>query len=97
MERSDWARHIGAWRESGESGPKYCEREGLKVSALRYWVGRLKELEPAGAPGRLARVRRKGGQEGTLLRIHVGGAAVEVPVGFDAKTLARVLDFLGRR
>ncbi len=95
MDRTDWARHITTWRESGESGPKYCEREGLKISALRYWAGRLKELE--GAPCRLARVRRKGGPDGKSLRIHVGGAALEVPVGFDAKTLARVLDLLGGR
>ena len=32
-----WLEHVKAWRGSGERQWDYCERHGLKLSAMRYW------------------------------------------------------------
>lgn len=42
-----WNEHIRAWRRSGLSQIEYCERQGLKVANLGYWLGKQRrQAEP---------------------------------------------------
>ncbi len=90
--------HVHAWRASGEKLSVYCARVGMKESTLRYWVKRVKR-ESSASPVRMARVRRIVPETslGTALRVVVGHASAEVPPGFDASTLSRVLEVLSSR
>ena len=95
--REEWAKHIARWRASGVTGAAYCEAENLKLSKLRYWSSQVRK-EAKGSAGRsgFARVRRRSQKEApmTPLQVWCGEMKVEVPSGFDAATLSRLLDVL---
>jgi len=75
--------------------PAYCEANGLKVSAMRYWSGRQLKKERQGVSANFAKVRRRhGAKEPASLCIVVGDARVEVSPSFDAGTLRRALEVL---
>lgn len=96
---------MAAWRASGESAQKFAEGRDYTVHMLRYWAGRLKE-EEAEPSIRLARIVRaprevtpqsiEAAQQptGVALVLEVGGARVQVPVGFERATLRAVLEVL---
>lgn len=43
MRAAQWRAHVSAWRSSGQTQAAYCAAHGLSVSALGYWIGRLRE------------------------------------------------------
>lgn len=40
-----WNQHIRAWRESGLSQTAYCNRHGLKLANLAYWLGKQRKAD----------------------------------------------------
>lgn len=38
---------IEAWRRSGEPGPVFARRHGLRANRLKYWAARLSRAEEA--------------------------------------------------
>ncbi len=42
-----WRGHVVAWRASGETQRRYCDRHGLKRHSLSYWQLRLARREAA--------------------------------------------------
>jgi len=110
---SEWAPRVAAWQASGETAAAFCRRKGFTESTFRYWARRLDELAAStaldeavsgSASNRLARVRRRADRPvatpstvAPALRVTVGDASVEVPAGFDAPTLSRLLDVLSKR
>lgn len=36
---------IEAWRRSGESGPAFARRHRLRPNRIKYWAGRLSQVE----------------------------------------------------
>lgn len=38
-----WNDHIRAWRASGLSQIAYCDRHGLKLANLAYWLGKQRK------------------------------------------------------
>lgn len=100
--REEWAKHVGGWRASGLTGAAYCEAEKLKLSKLRYWSSQLlKEQKASAKRTGFARVRRQTQQVSreklppvTPLQVWCGEMKVEVPSGFDAATLSRLLNIL---
>lgn len=108
LTKEQWARHVEAWRSSGTSAAKYCASRDLKASSLRYWSSRIRretgdalnETFDGGRPARFAKVqttKRTQSPEAAkdaALRLVFADVALEVPVGFDAATLRRVLEVL---
>jgi len=111
--RSYWRSLIEQWQESGETQEAFCESRGVAVASLRWWkwklgseddvAGRRHEAPapgPAFVPVRIVE-RDKGSGGGT------GGACFElllpgrlrlrVPRDFEAESLARLLEVLGRQ
>ena len=43
-ESEKWAVRIAEYKESGKSQRVWCAENGVKRSALRYWLERLDEL-----------------------------------------------------
>lgn len=102
-----WNKRVAAWRASGQTAAEYCERQGLGLSALRYWALRARREQAAATvrpPVRLARVERAAAatesttsSSSSAVVIEIGRARVSVEQGFDRATLATVLDVLGAR
>ena len=105
----DWASHVSAWRESGETAEAYCAGRDLKVGTLRYWSSRAQHdpRERLNAllgeqEVRLARVRTlpraavipRAAESGVTLEVH--GVRVSVARDFDEETLSRVLHLVAR-
>jgi hypothetical protein len=99
---------VAAWRASGESAQKFAEGRDYTVHMLRYWARRIAEEAAASSEPsiRLARVVRTSAgaaplpsatarqPTGAALVLEVGGARVQVPVGFERATLRAVLEVL---
>ncbi len=108
-----WRERVQAWRTSGMRAEDFCEGQEFSAGLLRHWAWRLgltRRRRPAGTEPKqavqLARVvvaQRRGtvapaaGSRIGGLQVEIGGARVHVGRGFDAETLAAVLDVLARR
>lgn len=107
-DRKTWEQRVGAWRASGQSAQKFAEGRDYTVHMLRYWARRMDEEAAASSEPsiRLARIVRaprevapqsiEAAQQptGVALVLEVGGARVQVPVGFERATLRAVLEVL---
>ena len=82
---------MAGWRRSGESASAYCRARELKLTTMKYWVKKLSK--EAKEPG-FARVRKRRLETYPPLRVHCGGALVEVPSSFDAKAFGQVMAVL---
>lgn len=40
-----WKQITEQWRRSGKAQREFCEEHGIKLSTLRYWIGRVKNAE----------------------------------------------------
>ncbi|HRI71069.1 MAG TPA: hypothetical protein PK156_42850 [Polyangium sp.] len=40
-----WRTIIAEWRDSGLSGPEFCEGKGLNVNTLHVWSSKLKKMD----------------------------------------------------
>lgn len=102
------SRLLEAYRASGMSAKGFAAREGIAASTLYQWLGEAKadsEEKATRAIPRMARVIRRRAAEtstetkprGSALMLEVGAARVHVAAGFDAGTLATLLDLLEAR
>ncbi|MFP5515499.1 MAG: IS66 family insertion sequence element accessory protein TnpA [Alphaproteobacteria bacterium] len=91
-----WRTHVDAWRKSGLSARRYCEKHGLNRGTLGYWSSRLRAAATAEPPwflpAQAAAVAEEPavGDAGVALEL-AEGISIRVARGFDAETLARVL------
>jgi hypothetical protein len=46
-DREFWRGHVEAWRASGLSQTRYCQKHGLTKGTLGYWSSRLKRRHEA--------------------------------------------------
>ena len=95
--RSYWSAHIKAWKSSGLSQAEYCRVYNLKSNAFTYWKGRFKEItNPHGLiPVQLLEETQLPELPSPHLIIRMGNTlSIEVPDGFDASTLAKVMEIL---
>jgi hypothetical protein len=107
-----WARRVDEWRQSGQSATGFTADREFSAGGLRYWAHRLKR-ERAASPETLvpmARVVRSlpakepsralaaptVAAESAIV-VEVGAARISVRPGFDAVTLAAVVEVLAPR
>jgi len=89
------ARELEAWRSSGETLPRYCQRQGILYERLRRW--RIKLEGRAEQTLRAVRVVDDGARprEGAALWIELAsGHRLEVSSGTDLGLLAGVVAVL---
>jgi hypothetical protein len=48
--RTEWAKRIGAWRDSGESVTGFCRKRGLNYPQFVYWQRALRTTAGALVP-----------------------------------------------
>jgi hypothetical protein len=107
--REEWLERVRAWTASGLSGAEFVRRRGLNAQTLSWWRWRLRQdgerLEPVSkgdAPLALVEVTPAlhgvwPRVEADRIELEVSGVQVRVPDGFEAATLARVLEVLESR
>ena len=93
--RTDWTALVAAWKASGQSQTRFCRERGLSRYQFGQWKAKLEGRDRRGG-ARLVKVAglKAGAARGLGgLRLSVGGCyTVEVPAGFDAETLGRLLE-----
>jgi hypothetical protein len=95
--RAYWTGVIDEWQASGLNEVEFCRRQTLPITKLRWWKKRVRP--PAPEPPSFVPVKMSGGEQavGIMADIEVvlpRGVFLRVRPGFDAKTLARVIDVL---
>jgi len=97
--RRQWQEHIEQWQSSGLTQKEYCRRNGFKWSTFHYWRKRLATSEAAVT---LVQVPVGFNGDGSVASGHgltlLLGDRYKVEIGdnFNASTLARLVDTLGR-
>jgi hypothetical protein len=92
--REQWRVHTEAWSQSGQTQAAYCEEHGLNLKTFAYWRRRLRTDSHAVKLVELptGSLRQS---DGSTLRVVVDEPfAIEVTDGFNAATLARILEVL---
>lgn len=109
--REQWRELVGGWPGSGLTQAQYCERQGISMGSLYRWRAVFGGEHQAG--GGLTRSRAEASvrrlpvqfsealgpprPERVLSVVFGGGVRREVLPGFDAATLARVVEMLAQR
>lgn len=97
--RDEWAKRVQRWKDSGLEAEKFAESEKLNANTLRWWSSRLRRTPKKAAPpefvevvaGKPARTRVPTQNTASLELVMSHGVRVVVPIGFDEKTLRRLL------
>ena len=93
--REKWERVVAEYGRSGLRQGKFCERRGIALSTLQYWLRKLR-LERDGGTVELVPVRVTGSTERTsgVMEARVERVALQFEVGTDPKYVAAVLHAL---
>jgi len=95
-----WSEKIDKWNESGLSGAAYCRQEELDYSTFMYRVGKSRSKSVpklvAVSPETKPRVSTRNDNHSVGIRIQIGSMMIEVPVGFDGPTLARIMTIVNQ-
>ncbi|MHC5040504.1 MAG: IS66 family insertion sequence element accessory protein TnpA [Planctomycetota bacterium] len=95
--RAYWTRVFDEWQASGLDEVEYCRRRTISITKFRWWRKRVRPPNPE--PPSFVSVKISGGAQapGITAEIEVvfpRGLFLRVRPGFDAETLARVIDIL---
>lgn len=83
-----WRRVLAKQRESGLTRAAFCRREGIKQSALSWWVYELRVRDPGHrrAAGRKARPKPKKHKPAAFLPVRVIQTAAATPSALEVVT-----------
>jgi len=95
--RAETARIAGLFQSSGMGRQEFCESHGLSLSTLsRHLRKQFQEQTGSGGESRLVAVELARPAAGVLTVMLRNGRRVEIGRGFDAGTLAQLVDVLER-
>lgn len=93
--RQKWERIVGEYGRSGIRQGKFCERRGIALSTLQYWLRKLRLEREAGAVKLLpVRVTNRPERTSGVMEARVDRVALRFEVGTDPKYVAAVLHAL---
>ena len=81
--------------DAGADPASVAAREGVQVRTLGWWRSQLRSHLTTKAERDFVEVRVKPDRD-SVLRVGVGDVTVEVPLGFDAAELGRLIETLRR-
>lgn len=90
-----WQGVVDSWRVSGLGELEFCRRHAISVTKFRWWRKRVKSREhPAGGfvPVHVRCEANPAAAKPCIEVVTAGGLVIRVPPGFDADTLARVVE-----
>lgn len=95
-----WQKRLGDWKRGGLTQAQYCRQNNLDPRNFLYWKKKI--LPNSGTvsvveiPTQVVRHSSFSANPPNLVLIIDGRFRVEVPPGFDANTLERLITFLNR-
>src|SRR6185295_9305048 len=106
--REEWQKRVERWKDSGLTAKQYASELGINAGTLQFWKHEL--TGPRSAPGRKAARSRRVDVVLPLVELQtvvtaaatafelelVGGRRLRIPPGFDAPSLERLLEVLGK-
>jgi hypothetical protein len=104
--RERWQAEVEAWRASGQTLSGWARKRGISRDALVYWKQRIPPVAAPRVPSRppltLIPIRPSRPEASTIAPIELvddarPGLRIRLPAGFDAVSLARLLDLLESR
>jgi hypothetical protein len=105
--RTEWAKRVAEWNESGLSGAEFAAKAGLKEATLRHWKWQLgrerRQRRPRARVAAAAFVEVKPALTAQLVAVDVfelvtrDGLSVCVPPSFDETALRRLLAIIAER
>lgn len=101
--RAEWRRHVAEWQASGLTCGEYAGRVGVKPNMLGWWKWKLgcePEPEPEPRPEGIPFVEITPftlAPSDPRFEVTIGDMTVQIPSGFDADALHRLLDVLEAR
>lgn len=97
LRRQSWIMRIAAYKQSGETMRVWCDKEGVTLDQLKYWLKKLKsQTGESGSSTPAAFVplvcrETQPAPTSAALRLQVGVVQIEVNAGFDPKLLGDVV------
>jgi len=88
--KKEWKRKLEAWKESGLSGPKWCDQNNESYPQFRYWKRALKMAHCRHSFKEL----KEEPPEQVELELHVGDIKISFPKGCSAPILEMCLNTL---
>lgn len=97
--RDEWAKRVERWGDSGLSAEQFAAELGINASTLKFWKYKLGlpagEKQPRQAKRKtlpLVELRTAAVVQDSSFNVELrGGRRVQVPAGFDADALKRLL------
>ncbi len=90
---------VDDYRHSGLSAETWCEANAMKVSTLRYWLRRFKEIDQPQQEQAWAAIKligETGANNSTPVVIMVKGFEINLHPGFEPTVLTTVLQTIQR-
>ena len=91
-----WSNHITSCKESGLGPEKYCLEHNLKRATFYYWKRRLNNETLSQISFIPIKINLQHLQKEPLVLILNNRFRVEVPVGFKADTIKKLIQTLGQ-
>ena len=92
-----WQDRVSRFRESGVTQENWCQLEGVKVSALRYWIRKCKEEEHPEVPQWICLTPSEAPaptENREPLILWIGKYGIEISEGFHPPTLQKLIQLL---
>lgn len=86
---------VKEYQSSGQTAVTWCEEHQIKVSNLRYWISRSKQIQSSiPISGGFVELRQIGHAPGSPIYIHCGEFRLELHPGFDPGLLKETIQTL---
>jgi hypothetical protein len=90
----EWRRLVGEWRASGLPGRSFAMARGVNAHTLAWWAWRLRSRARGLAEPTVTFAEVVVAEPARPFIVEVGGVRVQVPAGFDAGELRRLVGAL---
>lgn len=94
--QKEWEQRIAAYKASGLTQTKWCEKNSLKIHQFKYWLYKIEKKNTSATKSNWVSVTLDEGMYDTdeTLEIKVGQASINVKHGFNPSLLADVIKVL---
>ncbi|GGJ81527.1 hypothetical protein GCM10008982_33730 [Anoxybacillus voinovskiensis] len=96
--RQEWEQRIAAYRASGLTQATWCERNGVKIHQLKYWLKRIEGSNATPTPSTkwasVVMVDPSSDNNEDSIQVKIGECSIEVKQGFNPSLFADVVKVL---
>ena len=97
-----WEKHIENYRKSKLTAEKWCGKNNISYSSLKYWITRMNKISTKAKQNEETQEwisvetnKEVCPIESLPITISIGSYSINIPDDFNAKTLAKILKAFG--